>query len=255
MSVLINGWRGVRAGVPVLLGYVPVAMAYGIAAKGVGLTFWETLLVSVFVYAGASQFFILAAIKLGTPLPGIVAMVSLLNARHLLYGPLIARWLPDALHRRLQAAFFLTDEVFATAFHAMRHQPANAQFVWYMGLGLTAWLSWIGGTVIGLLAGSSLTAQFPQVDQILRFALVALFFSLALLSVKRPMLLALFIAGVVTLLCLIYAGPTPAIMAGTVTAWLCFAPGDNDAARKHDAAINDVDKRNNDLGGDAHGTN
>ncbi|MGO1767170.1 MAG: AzlC family ABC transporter permease [Advenella sp.] len=247
MSVLLSGWRGVRAGVPVLLGYVPVAMAYGIAANGVGLSFWETLLVSVFVYAGASQFFILAAIKLGTPLSGIVAMVSLLNARHLLYGPLIARWLPPSLHRRLQAAFLLTDEVFATAFHAMGQQPANAQFAWYMGLGLTAWLSWIGGTIIGLVAGSGLIAQFPQVDQILRFALVALFVSLAVLSVKRPMLLALFIAAPVTLLCLIYAGATPAILAGTVMAWLCFSPADSDAAR------NDVIEHNHDLGGGTHG--
>ncbi len=248
MSVLLSGWRGVGAGVPVLLGYVPVAMAYGIAANGVGLSFWETLLVSVFVYAGASQFFILAAIKLGTPLPGIVAMVSLLNARHLLYGPLIARWLPPALHCRLQAAFLLTDEVFATAFHAMGQQPANAQFAWYMGLGLTAWLSWIGGTIIGLVAGSGLIAQFPQVDQILRFALVALFVSLAVLSVKRQMLFALFIAATVTLLCLIYAGATPAILAGTVMAWLCFSPAESDAAR------NKVVERNNDPGEGTHGT-
>ncbi len=224
MSVSVNGLRGVKAGLPVLLGYVPVAMAYGIAARGVGLSFWETLLISVFVYAGAAQFFILAAIKLGTPLTGIVAMVSLLNARHLLYGPLIGKWLPDFLRLRLQAAFLLTDEVFATAFHAMGQQPAQARYGWYMGLGLTAWLSWIGGTIIGLLAGSGLAAQFPQVDQTLRFALVALFFALALLSVKRPMLLALFISALVTLVCVIYMGPTAAILAGTVSAWLCYVP-------------------------------
>ncbi|HBP31657.1 MAG: AzlC family ABC transporter permease [Advenella sp.] len=248
MSVLNNGWRGVRAGVPVLLGYVPVAMAYGIAAKGVGLSFWETVLISVFVYAGASQFFILAAIKLGTPLPGIVAMVSLLNARHLLYGPLIAKWLPHTLHKRLQAAFLLTDEVFATAFHAMGRQPANAQFAWYVGLGLTAWLAWIGGTIIGLVAGSGLTAQFPQVDQILRFALVALFFSLALLSVKRPMLRALLIASVMTLLFLVYFGATPAILAGTVSAWLCYVPGDQAAAASDGGA------QHKDRDGEPHGT-
>ena len=248
MSVLRNGWRGVQAGVPVLLGYVPVAMAYGIAAKGVGLSFWETVLISVFVYAGASQFFILAAIKLGTPLPGIVAMVSLLNARHLLYGPLIAKWLPQALRKRLLAAFWLTDEVFATAFHAMGQQPAQAQFAWYMGLGLTAWLSWIGGTIIGLVAGSGLTAEFPQVDQILRFALVALFFSLALLSVKRPMLRALLIASVVTLVCLIYVGATPAILAGTISAWVFFVPGE-----QTDAAIEGEAQRQHNEGAH-HGT-
>ncbi len=224
MGVLRDSWHGVRAGLPVLMGYVPVAMAYGIAAEGVGLSFWETLLVSVFVYAGASQFFILAAIKLGTPLPGIVAMVCLLNARHLLYGPLIVKWLPQPLQKRLQAAFFLTDEVFATAFHAMGNQPEQGRYAWYMGLGMTAWLSWIGGTIIGLVAGAGLTAQFPQVDQTLRFALVALFFSLALLSVKRSMLFALLMASIVTLLCLMVAGATPAILAGTVTAWLCFVP-------------------------------
>ncbi len=250
MSVSGHGLHGVRAGVPVLLGYVPVAMAYGIAARGVGLSFWETLLISVFVYAGASQFFILAAIKLGTPVTGIVAMVSLLNARHLLYGPLIGKWLPEALHRRLGAAFLLTDEVFATAFHAMGKQSPDARFAWYMGLGLTAWLSWIGGTAIGLIAGSSLTAQFPQVDQTLRFALVALFFSLALLSVKRPMLLALLVSSVVTLVCLIYVGATAAILAGTVSAWLCYVPRDENRVVEEKA----TGSSSAFTGGDQHGT-
>lgn len=248
MLVLRDGLKGVRAGLPVLLGYVPVAMAYGIAAKGVGLSFWETLLISVFVYAGASQFFILASIKLGTPLLGIVAMVSLLNARHLLYGPLIAKWLPQALRRRLQAAFFLTDEVFATAFHCMGNQPADTRFSWYVGLGLTAWLSWIGGTVVGLVAGAGIAAQFPQVDQTLRFALVALFFSLALLSVKSTMLRALFMSSVITLLCLIYAGATPAILAGTVSAWLCYVPREEVAYRDDEVADSRIGR------GDHHGT-
>lgn len=230
MSVWKIWLRGVRAGLPVLLGYIPVAVAFGIAAKGVGLSFWETVLISVFVYAGASQFFILASIKLGTPLIGIVAMVSLLNARHLLYGPLLAKWLPPPLGKRLRGAFLLTDEVFATAFHGMGAQPAEQRFAWYVGVGMTAWLSWIGGTWLGAAAGSELTAQYPELDQTLRFALVVLFFSLTLLSVKRPMLRALLISAVVTALCLMTLGATPAILAGTVVAWLCYTPGEKHGA-------------------------
>ena len=46
---------GLRAGIPIVLGYVPVGIAYAILARQAGFTVRETCAMSLFVYAGASE--------------------------------------------------------------------------------------------------------------------------------------------------------------------------------------------------------
>ena len=46
---------GARAGIPVLLGFIPVGIAYAIMARQAGFDIFETCLMSVAVFAGASQ--------------------------------------------------------------------------------------------------------------------------------------------------------------------------------------------------------
>lgn len=44
---------GVRAGIPVILGFVPVGIAYAIMARQAGFSVFETIFMSVAVFAGA----------------------------------------------------------------------------------------------------------------------------------------------------------------------------------------------------------
>lgn len=48
--------RGLTVGFPIMLGYIPIAITYGVLAKQAGLTLTELTLMSVLVFAGASQF-------------------------------------------------------------------------------------------------------------------------------------------------------------------------------------------------------
>lgn len=50
---------------PVLMGYIPLGMAFGILASSAGFSFYEVLLSSVVVYAGAGQFILVALISGG----------------------------------------------------------------------------------------------------------------------------------------------------------------------------------------------
>lgn len=45
---------GAKAALPIVLGYLPVGMAFGILARKAGLTTFEVGLMSLLVYAGAS---------------------------------------------------------------------------------------------------------------------------------------------------------------------------------------------------------
>ncbi|OZI45674.1 AzlC family ABC transporter permease [Bordetella genomosp. 5] len=215
---------GIKACVPVMIGYFPVAVAFGIAGVGTGLAPYQVVLISVLVYAGASQFLLLASIKAGTPWPWVVALCSLLNARHLLYGPLLSRWLPPALSTRLRLAFFLTDEVFATALHKLDAVDTRARARWMAGLGVAAWLTWIAGTAVGVYAGEGLERQFPMLAQVMRFALPALFVALVCQSARRELWLPLGAAlGVGAVLAGAGYG-TLAILAGALAGCLCFRP-------------------------------
>lgn len=46
---------GVRAALPVILGFVPVGIAYAVMAHDAGFSALETVLMSLLVFAGASQ--------------------------------------------------------------------------------------------------------------------------------------------------------------------------------------------------------
>ena len=46
---------GTRSAVPIMLGYVPVGIAYGVMARQAGLNTWQTVLMSLTVYGSASE--------------------------------------------------------------------------------------------------------------------------------------------------------------------------------------------------------
>ncbi|MEN9563518.1 MAG: hypothetical protein RIR73_1762, partial [Chloroflexota bacterium] len=58
---------GMQGSLPILIGVIPFAMITGVGAVSVGLTFWETLGMSVLVFAGASQLVIFQLMSAGTP--------------------------------------------------------------------------------------------------------------------------------------------------------------------------------------------
>ncbi|WP_419204846.1 AzlC family ABC transporter permease [Bordetella trematum] len=216
---------GLKAGLPVMIGYFPVAMAFGIAAAGVGLAPYQVILISVLVYAGASQFLLLASIKAGTPWIWVVALCSLLNARHLLYGSILARVLPPRLRTRLGLAFLLTDEVFATALQQMGQVPQGRRAGWMTALGLTAWLTWIAGTAVGVYAGDGLERHTPMLSQVMRFALPALFVALVCQSLRRELLLPLAAGFGVSALLAANGHATLGILLGALAGCLAWGRG------------------------------
>src|SRR5690554_5922052 len=69
---------------PIVIGYFPIAMAFGLLSKNTLLSFRDTSLLSSLVYAGASQFMALDLIKAGVSSSSIVLATFLLNLRHMM---------------------------------------------------------------------------------------------------------------------------------------------------------------------------
>jgi Predicted branched-chain amino acid permease (azaleucine resistance) len=145
--------EGARQIVPVMLSTVPFAMLFGAVAAGNGLSVGEASLMSLTMYAGASQ---LVGIELfGHHVPAwlIILSVFAVNFRHILYsaaiGPFVSRF---TLPQQAAAFFLLTDPQFALTL--TRNETGKpVTFAWYMGLGLPLYVSWNALTTVGALFG------------------------------------------------------------------------------------------------------
>lgn len=178
--------RGLVDSMAIGAGYVPVAISFGVAAIAAGLSPMVVVLTSVLVFAGASQFILIALLVSGAAWWVAVPAVLLMNARHLFYGPAIYGQL-TAVPRSLPLplwSFGLTDEVFASAVAKLEEQNPAAREAWYVGLQLGAYLAWVGGTVLGVLFNHLLQDAPVFVTEAFNFVLPALF--LALLIDMQP---------------------------------------------------------------------
>ncbi|KPC99332.1 Inner membrane protein YgaZ [Geobacillus sp. BCO2] len=99
--------QGVQAGATIAIGYMPIALAFGLLAKTTGLTFAETVLMSIVVFAGASQYIALSLLSAGTGVFEIVLTTFVLNIRHfLMSASLNEKAGPDALWKKALYAFW-----------------------------------------------------------------------------------------------------------------------------------------------------
>lgn len=172
---------GLRHGAPIVLGYLPVGFSFGVVAQQAGFSWAEALLMSLVVYAGASQFAAVALLSQAAGVLAVVATTFLVNLRHALYGAALAPRLRETRPSRLvPAAFWLTDEVFAVAQARLEEAPRPLPYV--LGLEAAAYSSWALGTLGGALGGAALAGVGGLG---LEYALVAMLVALLALQVGR----------------------------------------------------------------------
>lgn len=171
--------KGLVDGLPIAVGYMPVALTFGLIAGTTGLSSLEAVLMSLIVFAGASQYMALSMIALGIGGLEIILATFIVNFRHLLMSASIHERAEKSSKRiRALFAFMLTDEVFAVA--STKEKPIRTGYI--IGVGFVAYLSWVVFTGIGYYAGSFL----PQVLQEgMAIALFALFIALLIPSIKK----------------------------------------------------------------------
>jgi 4-azaleucine resistance transporter AzlC len=143
--------RGLRLGLPILLGYAPVGAAFGIVARDLGFTPLQAVACSATALAGAGQFIALAVMKAGDSVLTVITATTVVNLRYVLFAAAMA---PHVARVRLPGqaflAFTLTDETFAVNIDDHRKRTADA---WSMaGVGVIAWVGWVSGTALGALA-------------------------------------------------------------------------------------------------------
>ena len=193
---------GLRAGIPVCVGYFSVSFGFGAMAVSMGLTIFQAILISATNLTSAGQFAGLTVIATGGAIIEMVLTQLVINSRYGLMGLALGQRMGPSVGggKRLCAAFFDTDEVFAIGM-AREGKLSTAFFV---GAGVIAAIGWVGGTALGAVAGTLLPLS-------IRLALGALLYGMFIAIVvpqarqEKPMLACMFLA--LTISCLFHWVP------------------------------------------------
>lgn len=230
-SALKGFLQGLISSLSIAAGYLPIAFSFGLAALQAGLSPFITILTSVVVYAGASQFVLITLMASGAGWLTSVPTVLLMNARHLFYGPALLNRLPRHDHSMPPPllAYGLTDEVFATALSKLDGIPNSSKEAWYVGLQAGAYASWVGGTILGVTLSSSFQNPPVFIEAGLSFILPGLFFTLLLESgvVRAARTIAVAALATLGLLMVLpnYHALALGMLAGALFSMLTVRPG------------------------------
>lgn len=150
--------RGLRASIPVLLGFIPFALVLGAQATQKGFSVIEVPLMTGLNFGGGSEF---AVVRLWTSPPHMLLIVAtsfLVNSRHILMGATFAPYLRHLPRKQaLPALFFMCDESWAMALADARQLSINRiSLPYYLGLSAGLYLTWVVCTALGAALGPTI---------------------------------------------------------------------------------------------------
>ncbi|HEY5563523.1 MAG TPA: AzlC family ABC transporter permease [Clostridiaceae bacterium] len=170
---------GLTAGFPIVFGYLPVAMAFGLLSRNTGISLKDSAMFSILVYAGASQFMAIDLIKSGLGAGNIILATFLLNLRHLMMSASLSIRIKEIKRKWLIfIAFGVTDETFSII--SLGDKELTVPFL--LTVNSLAYFSWVSGTVLGYLIGNILPAA---IQSCLGIGLYAMFIALLMPEVKK----------------------------------------------------------------------
>lgn len=179
-DIHITFLQGLEAGWPICLGYLPIGLAFGVLAQKAGLGPFEIGLMSVFVFAGSSQFIAVSMLSSGATILSIVLTTFIINLRHFLMSSALSVHL--GWYRRRVLTLFsygVTDESFAV--NLSRFNEGNWDLNRAFVVNHSANITWIISTTLGGYTGQFIPPRAFGID----YALTAMFICLLVLQLKK----------------------------------------------------------------------
>ncbi len=162
-----------ESALPIMLGYVAIGVPCGILCASIGLDALQVLLLSFLFYSGAGQFMIPNMWIAGSPIASIVASVSLVNTRQMLYA---ASFAPrcEGVKKRLAFLFAatVTDETYGV--NTARFEEGGWSVARATMVNLMSQSSWALSNAVGVLVGNAVGVPLA----IASFAMTSIFICL-----------------------------------------------------------------------------
>lgn len=191
---------GMWATLPLVISAIPFGIIFGALAVSSGLSPAATVGMSALVFAGSSQFIATGLIAQGAGVAIIILTTFIVNVRHALYAATMAPHVRGMAQKWLiPLGFWLTDETFAIVIDRYNKADGSPYKRWFwLGSSVIMYANWQVCTWIGIVAGSSIP---DAASWGLDFAMVVAFTGMVIPMIKdRPVLIAVLVAGVVSVL-------------------------------------------------------
>lgn len=195
-----------------MLGYVAIGIPCGILSASIGLGPVHVLALSLLFYSGAGQFMIPNMWLAGAPVASIIASVSLVNTRQMLYAASLA---PECEGARKRLSFLFAATVTDESFGVNTAKFKEGE--WSVGraalVNLFSQSSWTISNVVGVLVGNAVGVPLA----IASFAMTSIFICLLCtqkITFENGVAVVVAMAGVY--LCKLVGLSGPAILIGAV---------------------------------------
>jgi len=201
-----------KAALPIMLGYVFLGLPCGILSQQIGLSPLQVFLLCALFYSGAGQYMIPNMWLAQSPLFAIIASVTLVNTRQLLYATSLSRFTEDV--SRAKAFLFgatVTDESFGV--NLTKLELGNWSVRSATLVNIFSQSSWTISCVVGAILGAVLNVPTALAS----FAMTAIF--LCLLWTQQPTLgniAAAVAAALGVVICKFIGLAGPAIFLGAI---------------------------------------
>ena len=183
------------------------ALSFGAISIASGLDFWQTQTLSLFMFTGASQFAFIGVVGTGGSALAASLAALMLGLRNALYGLRMAPVLGVTGFRGFIAAQLTIDESTAMAI-AREDSSARAARYAFWATGISIYLLWNGGTLIGALGAGALGSPTTYgLDAVIPAAFLALLWPR--LTGRQPWVIGVAIASALVALAL-----TPVLQPG-----------------------------------------
>jgi predicted branched-subunit amino acid permease len=162
-----------------------------------------TILSSLIVFSGATQFSVIGLVAAGATAPAVLATAAIVNVRHLMMGAVLRSSMGPSRVKRALLAWFMIDESFGFTVLAASRTPEGEQRVaiaerTLFVAGLVCYGAWIAGTAVGMLG-----AGLPGLEGVAAAVFPVLFIALAALTARTRNLVvrALLAAAITAVIC------------------------------------------------------
>lgn len=187
---------GIKRGMPIAFGYLPVSFTFGLMAVSGGLPVWMAVFISMTNLTSAGQFAGTNLILNGSSLIEITLTTFIINIRYMLMSLSLTQRLDNdmTLPKRLLIGFGITDETFSVA----SMESGHLSFPFLLGLITCPFLGWTLGTFIG----ASICAALPAtLSSSMGIALYGMFIAIIIPPAKKSKQVSIIILLSVTIAC------------------------------------------------------
>ena len=182
-------FKGLKDGVPIMLGYFAVSIALGISARNAGMTAPQATIASALIMASAGQYIGFTLIAAGASYLEVVVMEAIANARYLLMSCALSQKVEPALplRHRLLMGLWITDEIFGVSISVKGRLNPYYNY----GMAAVATPGWALGTLAGVVLGNVLPVR---VVSALSVGLFGMFMSIFVPPARKNRIIAMLVA-------------------------------------------------------------